>query len=297
MTLAGPWQLTTVLFDGTPVAAIETDGGLFRPQALQQFAGAFDAVDSWASIRESLAAWQPRPAERLDDARVQRSLPFAYPRKVLCSGPNYTDHLAEMGESGLGEAWRGYFFLKPATTALISDGDAVLIDDPLDRVDWEGELTVVMARGGRDIPVAAALDHVAGYLVANDISLRRPHRRDTPAAPFVWDWLASKGADTSCPITGMVPAWLVADPQSLRIITRVNGEVMQDGSTANMVLDVAQLIADASRQVTLEPGDLILTGTPAGVGVGRGVFLQPGDVVEIEIPGVGILTNPVRSRS
>ena len=298
MTVSAAWQLTTVRFSGTPIAAIETAEGFFRPSVLEGFAGAIEAIAQWSSIRDDLQQWTPAAREKLDDTVVERGLPLAYPRKVLCSGPNYTDHLAEMGETGLGDSWRGYFFLKPPTTALIANGDPVLVDDPArDRVDWEGELSAVIAMGGRNIDPADALGHVAGYLVANDISLRGPHRRDTPAAPFQWDWLASKGADTSLPITGMVPAWLVPDPQSLRIITRVNGEVMQDGVTANMVLDVAHLSADASRQVTLEPGDLILTGTPAGVGAGRGVFLGFGDTVEVEIPGVGILSNPVRSRS
>ena len=139
---------------------------------------------------------------------------------------------------------------------------------------------------------------MAGYLVANDVSLRGPHRRDTPAQPFQWDWLASKGADTTLPIgPGVVPIWQVPDPQELSIVTKVNGQVKQDGRTSDMVLDVAQLIADASQFVTLEPGDLILTGTPAGGGASSGTFLRPGDTVEVSIGGVGTITNQVEQRS
>lgn len=164
-------------------------------------------------------------------------------------------------------------------------------------MDWEGELAVIVGLGGRDIPVATALEHCAGYSVANDISLRGPHRRDTPAAPFQWDWLASKGADTSLPLgPGIVPVWQVPDVQDLRIRTWVNDELMQDGTTADMVCSVAELVSHASRQVTLEPGDVLATGTPAGVGAARGRFLAPGDVVGVSIDGIGTLENPIRRR-
>lgn len=253
-------------------------------------------VRDWPTAEPLLRSWEPVPGERVEGRRLQ---PLQYPAKVLCSGPNFTDHLAEMGESGLGDDWTAYFFLKPPTTTLVGDGDPVLVDDPVTaRVDWEGELAVVIGRGGRRIDPADALDHVAGYLVANDISLRGPHHRDTPARPFQWDWLASKGADTSLPIgPGLVPAWQVADPQALTITTRVNGMVKQNGKTSDMVLDVAHLIADASRLVTLEPGDLILTGTPAGVGASSGTFLQAGDEVEVTIEGIGTIRNRVEQRS
>ena len=142
------------------------------------------------------------------------------------------------------------------------------------------------------------MSHVAGYCVANDISLRGPHRRDTPAAPFVWDWVASKGADTSLPLgPGLVPAWLIDDVQQLPIQTRVNGELRQNGNTENMVLDVATMVAQASALLTLEPGDVIVTGTPAGVGASTGSFLAPGDVVDVDIAGVGHLRNRIEMRT
>lgn len=289
------WHLLTVRVDGTTCAAIGVDDVTYVPELLGEYPGAFEVVQDWAQLEFGLRAWTPSPAEVVDAVRLQ---PLTFPAKVLCSGPNFTDHLAEMGESGLGDTWTGYFFLKPPTTTLIADGASILVDDPeRDRVDWEGELAVVLGKGGRRIDEAVALDHVAGYLVANDVSLRGPHRRDTPAKPFQWDWLASKGADTSLPIgPGIRPAWQVPDPQDLGIRTSVNGSVRQNGNTADMVLGVARLIADASRLVTLEAGDVILTGTPAGVGASSGTFLQPGDEVEVAIEGVGHIRNRVERR-
>lgn len=292
----GRWHLVSVEHLGRPRAAIALGDLVHVPSFLARYTGVAEVIRDWSAVEPSLRAWEPRSADVVTGTRP--TLTLAYPRKVLCSGPNFTDHLAEMGESGLGDGWTGYFFLKPPTTTLIGDGESILVDDPLaDRVDWEGELAVVIGGGGRNIDPSDALAHVAGYLVANDISLRGPHHRDTPARPFQWDWLASKGADTSLPIgPGVVPAWQVSDPQSLSIVTKVNGEVKQDGKTSDMVLDVAHLIADASRLVTLETGDLILTGTPAGVGASRGVFLQPGDEVEVSIEGVGTIRNRVEQR-
>lgn len=290
------WQLVSVELSGEVRAGISLDGEFYLPAELLHCAGVLDVMRSWSELEGPLHAWTPQAGERVTGARTL--MPLAFPNKVLCSGPNFTDHLAEMGESGLGEEWSAYFFLKPPSTTLIGDGEPILIDDVEgSRVDWEGELAVVIGRGGRRIDAADAIEHVAGYLVSNDISLRGPHRRNTPARPFEWDWVASKAADTSLPISnGVVPRWQVPDPQSLTITTRVNGELKQDGRTSNMVLDVAQLVADASHLVTLEPGDLILTGTPAGVGASTGTFLADGDIVEVSIAGVGSVRNRVQQR-
>jgi 2-keto-4-pentenoate hydratase/2-oxohepta-3-ene-1,7-dioic acid hydratase in catechol pathway len=291
------WQLVSVEFDdGQRTAALLVDDVVVLPEQLRGYPGLIDVVRDWANLRNALRGLDLASAERVPVRAILA--PLTYPNKVLCSGPNFTDHLAEMGESGLGDAWVPYFFLKPPTTTLIADGASVLVSgDPAQQVDWEGELAAIIGIGGRDIPAGEALDHVAGYAVANDISMRGAFRRDTPAAPFVWDWLAQKSADTSLPLgPGIVPSWLLGDVQNLSIRTRVNGVVKQDGSTADMVFSVADLISYASSQITLEPGDVILTGTPAGVGAGRGEFLHPGDVVEVTIDGIGSLSNPIQSR-
>lgn len=186
------------------------------------------------------------------------------------AGVRFGDRRAEMGES-FGADWRPYFFLKPPATTLVADGEPVLIKDPEDLVDWEGEPAVLIGTAGREIPSTEALNHVGGYTVVNDISLRRPHRRKDVPAPFVWDWLASEGADTSLPMaSGIVPAWQIGDPQRLVMETRVNGILMQSAPTFLMVCTVAEPVAAASESVILEPGDLIAAGTPAGVGAGKG---------------------------
>ena len=295
-----PWALVTVVGHGsneTVVGSWLPGSDTVRvPDYLRPCRSVVDVLDQWDKFEPLLRQHDGHSGKEIEVARWMT--PLRYPRKVLCSGPNYTDHLAEMGESNLGDEWSAYFFFKPPTTTLVGPYDPVLVGDHVrQRVDWEGELAVVIGRGGRDIPAARAHEHVAGYSVGNDISLRGPHRRNTPAAPFVWDWTASKAADTSLPLgPGVVPAWLVPDVQDLRIRTWVNSELRQDGSTANMVLGVSRLIADASALVTLEPGDVILTGTPAGVGASSGTFLHPNDLVEVEIPGIGRISNRISQR-
>ena len=163
------------------------------------------------------------------------------------------------------------------------------------RYDWEAELAVVIGLGGRDIAVGDALAHVAGYCVANDVTARGHHRRQAaPAEAFTYDWFAAKSMDGSLPLgPGITPAFQVPDPQGLRLRLWVNGELQQDESTSDMVCSVAELVAAASEVVTLEPGDVIPTGTPSGVGAGRGRYLRPGDVVRVTIDGLGTLENTV----
>lgn len=235
------WAVVTVAVPGragTQVGVQRLGSTAVRvPPYLRGFGSVCNVVDHWDAVGDLLRTQHPDDGELLTGARVR--LPLTYPRKVLCSGPNFRDHLAEMGENSLGDTWRGYFFFKPPTTSLIGPADPVLVGATYraDRIDWEGELAAVIGRGGRDITPRDALGHVAGYMVGNDISLRGPHRRDTPAAPFVWDWVASKAADMSLPIgPGLVPAWQVPDPQQLRIRTWVNGELKQDGTTATWSL-------------------------------------------------------------
>ena len=289
-------SLTRPADDGRAVAALRADGAVVQVPPLAGFASVLEVVRSWDAVAGALRDFSPAQAAAVDgDWRIDA--PLRYPAKVLCSGPNFTDHLSEMGESDLGPGWQPFFFLKPPTTTVVGTGAVVGIDDESVRADWEGELAVVIGRGGRAISPADSLGHVAGYTIANDISLRAPHRRPGAPAPFVWDWLASKGADGSLPLgPGVTPAWLVADPQQLRIRTTVNGDIRQDGTTATMVFGVAELVAAASRLTTLEPGDVIATGTPAGTGAGHGVYLRPGDRVEVCIDGLGRLLTHIALR-
>jgi 2-keto-4-pentenoate hydratase/2-oxohepta-3-ene-1,7-dioic acid hydratase in catechol pathway len=222
--------------------------------------------------------------------------PLRWPRKVLCAGLNYRRHLREMGGEMPAGRWKPFFFLKPPTTTVIGPGDPIIIRSPEKaRYDWEAELAVVIGVLGRDIPPEDALAHVAGYCVANDVTARGYHRRQVvPADAFTYDWFAAKSMDCSLPLgPGITPAFQVPDPQDLRLRLWVNGDLQQDESTSDMVCTVAELVSAASEVVTLEPGDVITTGTPSGVGAGRGVFLRVGDVIRATIDGLGTLENTV----
>jgi len=207
-------------------------------------------------------------------------LPPCEPTKVVCVGLNYRAHAAEMGKELPAEP---LIFLK-APSALLAPGGEVVLPRQSQRIEHEGELALVIGRRARHVPVSRALDHVLGYSCADDVTARDIQRREKVYA-------RAKGFDTFCP----VGPWLetdVPDPQGLALALRVNGEVRQRGSTGDMIFTVAEVIAFISSVMTLEPGDLILTGTPPGVGP-----LGPGDTVEVEIAGIGTLRHGVASPS
>ena len=213
-------------------------------------------------------------------------LPFARPGKIVCVGLNYRDHAEESGMEI--PKWPLLFAKWPSS--VIGPGSPIVLPHQAKEVDWEAELGVVIGRRAQRVPQAEALDHVAGYCCANEVSARDVQFADG-------QWTRGKSFDTFCPVGPMVPADQVPDPQALGIRCLLNGEVVQSSSTAQMVFTVAEVIAFISDGITLEPGDLILTGTPPGVGLGRKppVYLKDGDEVTIEIDGVGSLTNPVRA--
>ncbi len=287
-----PWSLVSY----RTAAGVVGAGALLENRVVElplMASGVLELIERWLEVEPILRAFDPASAREIAGADLQLALRF--PRKLICAGANYHSHVREMGIERRDGA-RPYFFLKPPTTALIGPGEAITIpEDPAARVDWEGELAVVIGKGGKHIPESQALSHVAGYSALNDVSLRGPHRVVDPIAEaFAWDWLASKGADRSAPFgPGIRPAFLVADPQRLDLRLWVNGELKQEASTADMIDGVATLLAAASELVTLEPGDVIATGTPHGVGLPRGEFLRPGDLVELEVADFGRLSNPV----
>ena len=255
--------------------------------------GVLELVERWAEVEPALATFDPSAAAYIEDAKLD--LPLRYPRKVLCSGANYRSHMREM-KVNRPDGALPYFFLKPPTTSLVGPGQPIVVPaDPGAKVDWEAELAVVIGRRARHVSESDALNYVAGYSAINDISLRGPHRVQHPIGePFQWDWLASKGADQSTPLgPGIRPAFLTGDPQQLDLRLWVNGDLKQEANTSDMVVSVAALIAAASDLVTLEAGDVIATGTPAGVGLPRNEFLHPGDLVEMEVGDFGRLSNPV----
>ena len=212
------------------------------------------------------------------------TLPIPRPGKIVCVGLNYKDHAEEQGV----DLPAAPLFFAKYTTALIGPGDAIVIPPAVTKCDYEAELGVVLGATVRNVSKENALEAVAGYVVANDVSARDLQFADG-------QWTRGKSPDTFCPVGPLVPASEVPDPHALPIRAVLNGETVQDSTTANLIFGIDEVISYASQTSTLEAGDLILTGTPAGVGVFRKPkrLLQPGDTVTIRIDGVGEITNPV----
>lgn len=286
------FALETIALDGRPTLALATSTGHLPLAAAGArlgvpFADATLAehLRAWGESWSAIAAIAER-AERAPELWAQgaRALPqFGAARKVICAGANYHRHLAEMNASAPPDRSRApFFFLKPPT-ALAGPGRSVPLEAGITMLDWEVELVAVIGRGGRDITPERALDHVAGYTVAVDVTAR--DRLFQPESIFKFDFFAGKGRDGYCPIAlGFVPAATFGDPQAARLRLAVNGVTKQDASTDDMVYPVAELVAWASRQTSLEPGDLLLTGSPEGVGYPRREFLKAGDVMRVELP-------------
>jgi len=212
-------------------------------------------------------------------------LPIERPGKIVCVGLNYSDHAEEQGA----ELPEEPLLFAKWPSALIGPGDPIVIPPLVTKCDYEAELGVVIGSRVRGVSKENALEAVRGYLCANDVSARDLQFSDG-------QWTRGKSVDTFCPVgPRLVPAEEIPDPHDLRIRAIVNGEVLQDSTTANLIFGVDEVISHASQTMTLEPGDLVLTGTPAGVGVFRDPqrLLRPGDEVTIEIERIGALTNPV----
>jgi 2-keto-4-pentenoate hydratase/2-oxohepta-3-ene-1,7-dioic acid hydratase in catechol pathway len=230
--------------------------------------------------------------------------PLPVPGTIFCAGANYTDHVVEMAKVNNIEpdpdphtlGLSSWHFIKNSRS-VIGPGEGIEIPAGSHKLDWEVELAVVIGTKARNLSLENALSCVAGYSIANDLSARDLSRRNgiAPHSPFRFDWLAHKSFDTACPLgPWIVPAAQIADPQNLAISLSVNGALKQNSNTSQMIFTVAEQIVDLSRRLTLWPGDVILTGTPAGVGSAMGQFLQPGDQVSASIENIGELTNFVR---
>lgn len=247
------------------------------------------------------AADQRRLSRPMKEARLRVPLPD--PKKVILLAGNYAAHIKEGGGDPVERAQTyPYLFWKPPTTTLTDPGAPIRIPrvSP-DHVDWEIELGVIIGRTARHVTEKEALGFVAGYTVCNDVSDRRmrinPKRKQRDKDSF-FDWLHGKWHDTFLPIGPCIrAAGSLPDPQKLHMQLKVNGKIMQDANTAQMIFPVAAIVSIISSFVTLEPGDLIVTGTPSGVGHARKppVYLHAGDTVEAEIEGIGVLRNPVEA--
>jgi 2-keto-4-pentenoate hydratase/2-oxohepta-3-ene-1,7-dioic acid hydratase in catechol pathway len=222
-------------------------------------------------------AWEP--TETVVDWQQARLLAPVIPTKVIGVGKNYVEHVSEMGGPLPEEP---LLFLKPPT-AVIGPLQPIRVPAESNEVHHEAELAVVIGTVTRNVAIEDAGAHILGYTAANDVTARDLQRGDG-------QWTRSKGFDTFCPLGPAIDTEL--DPlEGLSVMCRVNGEIRQAGSTSDLVFGVSELVAFISRIMTLLPGDVILTGTPSGVGP-----IVPGDTVEVEIEGVGVLVNPVRSR-
>jgi 5-carboxymethyl-2-hydroxymuconate isomerase len=207
------------------------------------------------------------------------------PDKIICVGRNYRAHAAEEGADLPAEP---LLFGKFSNT-LVGPGDPIVLPAASTHVDAEAELVVVIGTAASRVSRADALDHVAGYTVANDVSARDLQFADG-------QWFRGKGFDSFCPLLPEIaPAGALGDARGLRVTQRLNGELLQDASTSDLIFDIPTLVSYSSHVCSLLPGDVILTGTPDGVGYFREprIALQPGDLVEIEVEGVGLLANPV----
>jgi 2-keto-4-pentenoate hydratase/2-oxohepta-3-ene-1,7-dioic acid hydratase in catechol pathway len=235
-----------------------------------------------------------RPLKELD-----LLAPILYPGALFCAGANYWDHLEEMAEiakrttgkaPSMVKGAEPWFFMKTAAGSIVGHDAKVRLPGFSKQVDWEAEIGIVIARATRNISADRALDAVAGYLIVNDLSARDLMKRE--GTPFIYDWVGQKCFEDAAPMgPWLTPAAYVGDPNNLAIKLWVNGVLKQNSNSGRMVHGIAEQIAYLSRHVTLQPGDVIATGTPAGVGMPRGEFLKIGDEVKIEIEGCGTLVN------
>lgn len=283
--------------DGPRLGAVRDDGfvdvqaaaaaiGRHLPADMLSFIEAGEAALDTAALAIDSASAQP-----LDGVRL--AAPIPRPRKnVFCVGRNYQEHIVEGARARGAEVvvpQHVVFFTKPPTAVIGHDGEIRWDPDVTQKLDWEAELVVVIGRGGRDIPPERADAYVFGYTIGNDVSARDLQSAHT-------QWFKGKGLDTSCPLgPWIVPKRDLPNAGDTAIRLRVNGEVRQESRTSQMIFDVPTIIAQLSAGLTLEPGDMIMTGTPSGTGHGMTppTFLKDGDVVEAEIDGIGVLRNRV----
>lgn len=239
-------------------------------------------------------------AHRTSLGGVSLRAPLADCGKLICVASNYTAHIVEAGQQAPTDrhAYTPWLFLKPVTS-IIGHGAPIPVPRSGQAIDWEVELAAVIGRPGKHIPVNQALDHVGGYTIVNDVSERRfkaPPDRQAREWDKFFDWQHGKWFDGFAPMGPfLVTADEIPDPQNLTLELRLNGRVRQHGSTASMIYSVAELVSFASSIMTLQPGDVIATGTPQGVGSAAGEFLRPGDTIECEVEGLNVLSNPVRA--
>jgi len=300
------YKLATYESENGPRAGIIVGEAVFDAAELtgqSSYTSVLRILEDWARAKDILAGAAKKTGAGWKLKETHLRAPVLWPPAIYCAGANYRDHAAEMARKlnrpqdpdpklNGGRPWH---FIK--TSRSVTDpGATVTATHYCKNLDWEIELTAVIGKPGKNIRVDDALEHVAGYTIANDISARDLGRRAEAAAgsPFSFDWTGQKCFDGACPLgPWIVPADDIPDPQNLSLKLWVNDVIKQDSNTSEMIFTLAEQIAQLSIGMTLYPGDLILTGTPAGVGQGRGEFLKAGDVVKLEIERIGTLSNRI----
>lgn len=265
-------------------------------------------LDDWGSAHAALSVLAKHIAAYsesivvgvLDKAQLTLQPPVSDPGAIYAAGANYRDHVEAMGRAfnmtlsldPKSDGIRPWHFLKSGKGTLAAHHQEVVMPSYTSKLDWEAELAVVIGRRASKVSIAEALDYVAGYSCSNDLSARDQLKRDLvdPSSPFRFDWIGHKCFNGSCPLGPfLTPAEFVDDPENLDIKLWLNGELRQDSNTRNHLYGVADQISYLSHRVDLFPGDIILTGTPAGVGMESGTFLKRGDVMRVAIEGLGEL--------
>lgn len=298
------FSLSTVRMDGTPTPVIRLpDGRLYR---LADLAPEILAADPASGLMTVFANWESAEpvllaaVETLSSSAVDPVAeptepedwltPLQYPNKVICTGANYYDHVInDGGHTGFSKEDNiPVFFLKPPTTTLVGQGRSVHYPTQTEKFDYELELAFVIGRRGRHIPVDRAREHIAGYTIALDLSARDWQRHPKHLVRF--DLFGGKVFDDSCPLgPGIVPARFI-DDTSLQLQFWLNGELRQNANTSDLIWPVPELVSRISEHVTLEPGDVVLTGTPAGVGLSTGTWMHVGDQLKGQISGLGSIS-------
>jgi 2-keto-4-pentenoate hydratase/2-oxohepta-3-ene-1,7-dioic acid hydratase in catechol pathway len=302
------YKLATYQSTDGPRAGLVIDDQIFDAAKLTgkaAYASVLGILEDWRAAQSALSKAAAKAGKsRVKGVPLKRAkllAPVRWPSAIYCAGANYADHAAEMARrmnrppepdphtQGL-KAWH---FIK-ASRALADPGATVKISGVSNEMDWEVELAAVIGRTAKNVPEDKALDYVAGYTAANDLSARDRGRRAniSETSPFKSDWTKHKTFEGSCPLgPWIVPARDIGDPQKLGLKLWVNDVLKQDSNSKDMIFTLAEQIARLSNGMTLHPGDVILTGTPAGVGAARGEFLKTGDTVKIWIEKIGTLTN------
>ncbi len=294
-------------------AGIEVGGMVYdaaRVTGVASWSTVSAMLGDWRKAKTALAAAAGRIASGQSRAkgtplaRTRLLAPLPVPGAIFCAGANYTDHMLEMARvqnlqpepDPKTQGRKPWHFIKTARSSVVGPGATVKIPAHSKMLDWEIELAAVIGTAAKNLPPEKALSCVAGYTIANDLSARDHVKREgmPETSPFKWDWISQKCFDGACPLgPWIVPASDIRDPQNLALKLWVGDELMQDSHTSRMTFSLAEQIAFLSSRLTLRPGDLVLTGTPAGVGMARRRFLQPGETVRLWIENIGEMSNRI----